>query len=221
MNEHPILEKSQYITDLSSKNPFKIDASNQFTEKDERLVWQQFIDGDDKSLIYIYNKYVDMLYSYGRQFSKNYELIRDCIGELFCDLMDKRSGLSSAQSVKAYLFASLKRRVLKEKKKNEKFLFEEEGFSFSLAESALSISGNLKEQDFALINQKLNELSVNQREAIYLHFYEGMSYAEIADVLKIKVDSVRTLTYRALASLQKQIDPYLSSFYTLLICIVI
>ncbi|XOV91590.1 MAG: RNA polymerase sigma factor [Bacteroidota bacterium] len=211
------MERQRYITDSYTIESLQIDGSGQFSEKDERMVWQQFIEGDNKSLIYIYNKYVDVLYSYGRQHSKNYELIRDCIGELFCDLMDKRSGLSSAQSVKAYLFASLKRRVLKEKRRNGKFLLEEDGFNFTYAEPPLSISGNLKEQDFAIINQKLNLLSVNQREAIYLHFYEGLSYAEIANILKIKIDSVRTLTYRALASLQKHINPYFSSFYALLI----
>ncbi len=209
------MERSRYITDLKGKNHFQVEGANQFSEKDERLVWQQFIEGDNKSLIYIYNKYVDVLYTYGRQFSKNFELIRDCIGELFCDLMDKRSGLSSARSVKAYLFASLKRRILKEKSNNKRFILEEDGFSFTFSESPMSISGHLKEQDLKIINEKLNLLPVNQREALYLHFYEGLSYAEIADILKIKIDSVRTLTYRALASLQKHIDPYFGSFYTL------
>jgi len=195
---------------------FQFEGISQFSEKDERLVWQQFIEGDNKSLIYIYNKYVDVLYTYGRQFSRNFDLIRDCIGELFCDLIHKRSRLSSANSVKAYLFASLKRRILKEKKNNSKFILEEDGFSFTFSESPIQISSNLKEQDLRIINEKLNLLPIGQREALYLHFYEGLSYAEMAEILKIKIDSVRTLTYRALASLQKQIDPYFHTFYTVL-----
>lgn len=211
------MKQAYHITDKKDKNLLKIDGSDQFSEKDERLVWQRFIEGDDQSLIYIYNKYVDVLYGYGKQISKKYELVRDCIQELFCDLIDQRTKLSGARSVKAYLFASLKRRILKEVKREGKLQMEEEGFSFSFAETTLTMSGNLKEKDFAIINQKLNLLSVNQREAIYLHFYEGLSYADISEVLKIKVSSTRILTYRALENLQKHLGPYLSSFYTLII----
>lgn len=202
------------ITDIQSFDKLKVERPGQFSEKDEHLVWEYFLKGDDKSLIYIYRKYADVLYKYGRQFTRRNEFIKDCIQELFCDLIDRRSHLSSTTSIKAYLFASLKRKIIRDVKKEEKFQLGDEGFSFSLAEMPLSISDRLKEKDFSIIHEKLNLLSVNQREAIYLHFYEGLSYDEIAKILNIKVGSARKLTYRALDNLQKYLAPYIGAFYS-------
>ncbi len=207
-------ERSRRI-DLGEHKYLEHQNNKDFSDKDERLVWQQFLEGDDQSLIYIYNKYADLLYNYGKQFSKKFELIKDCIQELFCDLIDNRSSLSSAQSVKAYLFASLKRRILKEAKKEDRYQLEEEGFNFSFSEVPITIPNLSNKLDLYTIHEKLNLLSVNQREAIYLHFYEGLSYTEIAEILKIKVSSARILTYRALDNLQKYFVSYLSSILIL------
>lgn len=199
--------------------PTKLTSSGEdiFSEKDEQLVWERFIKGDDQCLVYIYRAYADVLFRYGRQFTSRYEFIRDSIQELFYELIDKRSNLSSAKSVKAYLFTALKRKIVRDLKKEEKFNLEQEGFLFSLSDTSLSISNNLQERDFALIQKKLNLLPVNQREIILLHFYEGLTYTEIADIMNIKVRSARALTYRALESLQKELSPFKGSLYFLLI----
>lgn len=208
--------KRLQIGEFNDTTHLRFDGRDEFSQRDERLVWQQFLEGDDQCLIYIYNKYVDVLYTYGKQISTKYELIRDCIQELFCDLIDKRNSLSGAQSVKAYLFASLKRRILREMKKNRKYQLEE-GFMFQHTEISLPICSSLKDSDLQVIHEKMNLLSVNQREAIYLHFYEGLAYAEIAEILKIKVRSARILTYRALDSLQRHLGPHMGSFYMLIL----
>ena len=69
-----------------------------------------------------------------------------------------------------------------------------------------------------MIFEKINALPPSQREVIFLYFYQGLGYAEIADIMNVKVATARTLTYRALENLEKELGPYLSSFYALLIC---
>lgn len=208
----------QEIAHSFSTNKLGIDALGKVSDKDEYIVWERFIKGDDQSLIYIYRKYADILYRYGRQFTARTEFIRDCIQELFYDLIDKRSNLSSAHSIKGYLFAALKRRIIRDIKKEEKLQFQEEGFNFSFSETSFSIYHNLDERDYAIIQQKLNMLPVQQREVILLHFYEGLSYTEIAEIMNIKVRSARALTYRALEALQKQLAPHKGALYLLAVC---
>ena len=97
----------------------RTDGSDQFLEKDERQMWERFLQGEDQGLIYLYRKYVEDLFRYGQQFSRRYEFVQDSIQELFCELIDKRKKLSSAKSVKAYLFSSLKRKMLRDIRKEE------------------------------------------------------------------------------------------------------
>ncbi len=189
----------------------EINIASQSSVVDERLIWDRFTKGDDQSLVYIYREYANVLYRYGRQFTTRQEFLKDCIQELFYDLIDKRKGLSQTQSIKGYLFVSLKRKIIRDLKKEEKLILDEDGFNFSLVTDAVSISPGLDERDLSVIQRKLNNLPKNQREVILLHFYEGLSYSEIAEIMNIKVRSARVLTYRALDSLQKELGPHKDS----------
>jgi len=197
------------------------DPNNTLPQQDDFLVWERFIKGDNNSLIYIYNRYADVLFGYGKQFTKDLELLKDCIQILFCDLIHQRSNLSKVKSIKAYLFVSFKRRVLKELKRAKKYQLEEEGFTFDFEDESISISKELQEEDVLIIRDKLNSLPRNQREAIYLYFYEGLGYKEIASILDIKVHSARILTYRALGNLESELKALLSSFYSILLYLAI
>ena len=46
------------------------------------------------------------------------------------------------------------------------------------------------EKDYELLDV-LNRLNVNYRTVIYLHYYEGYSVAEIAEMLKISESNVK------------------------------
>jgi len=210
------LKKSTHISFEEGSNLSPIKNVGGISNQDERLVWQGFIEGDDKSLIYIYSKYVNKLFLYGQQFSNNPDFVQDCIQELFYELIDKRKSLSNARSIKAYLFVSLKRKILRELKKESKSEVID-AFTFSYLELSIPINKNLKEEDYKMIYDKTNQLPPSQREVIFLYFYEGLSYGEIAEVMDIKVATARTLTYRALDNLEKKIGPHLTSLYVLLL----
>jgi len=96
-----------------------------------------------------------------------------------------------------------------------------EARTFDFEDESISISKELQEEDVLIIRDKLNSLPRNQREAIYLYFYEGLGYKEIASILDIKVHSARILTYRALGNLESELKALLSSFYSILLYLAI
>ena len=179
----------------------------------ERDIWNSFLNGNDQSLVFIYEEYFNMLYNYGCQFGCRPELVRDCIQDIFCHLIDKRHNLSSVNSIKAYLLVCLKRRILKRIKKEESIKMQQEGFRISLTERTFSMYHNFDNKEYSIIQKKINELPVNQREVILLYFFEGLTYSEIAEIMGIKIRSARALTYRALDSLEKQLKPIKAELY--------
>ena len=52
------------------------------------------------------------------------------------------------------------------------------------------------------IRGALGALTEDQRQVIILHFFEGLSYSEIAEVMGKQEGAVRTIQYRALKSLR-------------------
>ena len=58
----------------------------------------------------------------------------------------------------------------------------------------------------AILFGAIRNLAENQRTAFTLHKVESMSYAEIAEIMKVSVSSVESLMFRAKQNLQKQLS---------------
>ena len=56
------------------------------------------------------------------------------------------------------------------------------------------------------LSKALGSLSSRQREAIHLKFNSEMTYEEISEILDISVESARTLIYRSIKELRKNIS---------------
>lgn len=56
-----------------------------------------------------------------------------------------------------------------------------------------------------LIKRLMADLTVRQREAVYLFYQEDLDYQEVADILKIKVGGTYKLIYRAVENMREQI----------------
>ena len=58
----------------------------------------------------------------------------------------------------------------------------------------------------AVLFEAIEQLPANQKAAFILHKIEGVSYNEIAEVMKISLSSVESLQFRAKQNLQKLLD---------------
>ena len=63
----------------------------------------------------------------------------------------------------------------------------------------------------AVLQQALDSLPKNQSVAFVLSKYDGLSYKEIADILKTSVPSVESLIHRAKTNLKKKLYKYYKS----------
>jgi DNA-directed RNA polymerase specialized sigma24 family protein len=77
-------------------------------------LWNDFLEGDDKSFALLYTLYINRLLSYGYKICPVRELVHDSVQEVFLDLFLKRGKTHHAISdLKGYLFASLKHSIMK------------------------------------------------------------------------------------------------------------
>ncbi len=182
-----------------------------FSEKSEEKIWQEFKAGHRGAFTYIYQKYVNELFNYGRQFTTNRDLVKDCIQDLFTHIIRKKDSLGHTDSIKAYLFKSFRRRLVKmiSKEKRLGSHYHDKGFEIEVSPELNFIRDQFSKQKSTLLEKHVNSLPVKQKEAILLYFYEGIPYHEIAEVLGMtKTKSARALLYRAIESLSKQLKPY-------------
>ena len=76
---------------------------------------------------------------------------------------------------------------------------------FSLTIEDMMIQDETFESNKMKLQQSLEFLSSRQREAIYLKYYEEMSYEQICDIMDINYQSVRNLISKGIIELRKYI----------------
>ena len=171
-------------------------------------LWNSFRSGNRQALDTIFEKYVRVLYSYGRNMTADQDLISDCIQDIFLELWTKRTRLSTeVNSIKYYLIKAVRRRILRklssarshaEQPIPENYSNEIEfNIEFTLVQA--QVSKELSQQ----LKISVAALSKGQQEAIYLKFYENMTYEEVASVMHTNVKAVYNLIGKAIISLRK------------------
>ncbi|PWW05535.1 RNA polymerase sigma-70 factor (ECF subfamily) [Paenibacillus cellulosilyticus] len=66
----------------------------------------------------------------------------------------------------------------------------------------------LQNERMSMVREAINNLPEKQRSALILREYEQLDYQEIASILGQTVSSVKSLLFRARASVKTQLEPY-------------
>jgi RNA polymerase sigma-70 factor (ECF subfamily) len=145
----------------------------------------------------IYLRYHPILTAYGKTITPDIQLIEDTIQELFLALLQKEATFEFHASLERYLLVSFRNNL--RRKLREKPVIHLE---FDLPDTM--DSSQLPEQEKKLV-KLLEQLPPRQKEVLFLRFYQGKSYSEIADIMGISYQVCRNFSYRALLFLKKNI----------------
>jgi RNA polymerase sigma factor (sigma-70 family) len=182
-------------------------------------MWEQFLHGDDNAYAWLYDFYVRELFRYGMRFSDKGELIKDCIQEVFTSLYRNRQRLPLPDSVKAYLFVSLKYALWRALRKESVYKsLELQMMPFTL-ESTVE-DKFIEGEDRSLLKKRVDDmlasLTPRQQEIIYYRFVQGMSFEEIGKLMCLNTQSAQNLIQRALKNLRDTYGTIPAVFYTIL-----
>lgn len=173
--------------------------------KPDSDLWNEFISGSDEAFHLIYNTHIQSLNKFGLHFTTDEYLVQDCIQDLFIDLHKYRSKLMKTNNIKLYLFVSLKRKIIRAKGKEEKYVkITNENISFIYPLTNDDDTENeVQGKRVELLEKAMNELNNRQREAVYLRYVSELTYEELAEVLQVNYQSARNLIYRSMEKLRE------------------
>lgn len=177
----------------------------------ETVMWGRFKEGDKKAFEQIYNTHFSSLYNYGFRFCGSSPQAKDAVHQLFVKLWDHKENLSTPVSIRHYLIKSLRNILLdhyKSDSRNKALDAVVTNFSEQPSEFLL-IQENISLEQHRYLSQALAKLTKRQREAIYLKFFENLSYDEISSTMSLTVSSVYNLISKAIEVLRKN-TPYVN-----------
>jgi RNA polymerase sigma factor (sigma-70 family) len=173
---------------------------------DDQQLWLQLKKGDEQALKFIYDEHIDNLGNYARKFSSDSALIEDAIHDLFVLIWNKRETLGMTDSIIKYLCVSLRRDLIRRIQKEQQDVSFDNGleykYDFQLTQEDIMVAAEQSTEHSKKLAQGMENLSSRQKEAIYLKFYEEMSYDEICEVMGINYQSVRNLISKGLLELR-------------------
>lgn len=172
------------------------------------VLWTKLKDGDVRAMGDLYDIYVDELFAYGMQFSSDKSQVMDAIHDLFLNLYKYRKTIAVTDNVTYYLFGSLKNNILKIENKSRTFIPHKQEQELKLSE--ISIEDRICAEEFEndrayKLAKAITKLSKRQRKALSLRFTQERSYEEVAAIMKVSVATSRTIIYRAIKTLRKQL----------------
>lgn len=197
-----------------------MDIFTQLSQQPEVEIWRRYKNGDGLAFSYMYQQYTKILYIYGMKITPDKEIVKDCIQDLFVELWLYRSTVAQTDSIKYYLFKSLRRKIVSRiSNENQLTSVDEQIHPQKLGVTTSYELDLIAEQTIQerrdKINLSMNCLTKRQKEAIFLKFYNELSYDEIASIMSLSRQAVYNLIFKALKELKKHL--LLETFILLLL----
>lgn len=186
-------------------------------------LWIAFKKGRTDAFDAIYRNYIQILYNYGRKFTNDSDLVRDCIHNLFLELWNHRQSLSDVYAVKPYLFKGLRRKLMRALSQANAMqdLSHDDAFAISSSYETQHLHDQVEEDRKHHLLGIINKLSKRQREAIFLKYYENLSYEEVAAVMDISINTVYNLLSLAIRKLREQVSKVSFTIIIILCCLML
>jgi RNA polymerase sigma-70 factor (ECF subfamily) len=165
--------------------------------------------GDDRALAAVYDAHADLVFGLARRVTRDEQLARDVTQEVFAHLWQAPSRVDLTRgSLRSYLAVLAHRRAVDEVRRSERrtrleaavpAAGEQEGPEPGVVET---LTGSWRAQRLAAA---LAELPADQRAAVELAYYDGLTYAQVARVLGIPEGTAKSRLRLALSRLRTRL----------------
>ena len=186
---------------------------------DDLTLWSNLKLGDEKAFSQLFEKYYFHLVQYGNSFSTHQDKVKDCVQDVFTDIWIYRNTLNESVLVKAYLFASVRKRISRLQERDRIFskstTVDAIEFLFDFSIEHQLIADETTSSKVSNLNKLVNDLPARQKEALYLRYHEGLGVEEIAETLEVNYQSASNLLYRAVLNIRKEWKQNIVLFFLL------
>ncbi|NER13794.1 sigma-70 family RNA polymerase sigma factor [Leptobacterium flavescens] len=176
----------------------------------EKILWLSFKNGDKNAFKSMFCIYYPELFHYGSKLCGHKALTEDTLQDFFIYLHDNRQKLGELDSIRAYLFASFRRRLFKEMGKAvpsvEYNKLNTEMMEMQFSPEELAIQKEFHHIRKEKLSEILNTLSKREKEVIYLRYYCQIDIKDITEIMDINYQSVINTLQKAFKKLRSDIE---------------
>jgi RNA polymerase sigma-70 factor (ECF subfamily) len=169
---------------------------------DEQLVLE-FQQGSRGAFAELFERYREPVYGFFRRRLENPGRAEELAQECFLALLQNVRRYEPRASFRSYLYGIATHLVSAERRKAGREIAENE----QLDDRATEENARESRDAGIWVHQALKHMGTDEREILMLREYEQLSYEEIAGLMRLPVNTVRSRLFRARMALKNQLMP--------------
>ena len=181
------------------------DNRNNGTDQTGLEYWERIRQGDNTAFSQIFQKYYQALYQFAGRFVKDAQTAENIVQDVFVKLWTNRENCLITSSLKSYLYAATRNTALNFLSREKKQLSTEDLMSDRQDTTANPEEQIIKNEMIDGVHKAIEKLPEKCRYVYLMKRYDDLKYHEIAEILDISINTVKTQMKRALKSLLKNL----------------
>jgi len=180
---------------------------------DESVVVERIRTGNVDAFRQLFDAYSVQLLDFAFKYVRNPEIAEDVVQDIFVNVWTNRSRLNPSLSIRAYLYKAVLNGTFKIIR-HEKVVSKSREDITAGHDNVKTPFENLHAHETrTAVQTAIQNLPEKCREVFILNRFDDMSYSEIAGLLDISVNTVKTQMSRAFKSIRAELTGFLSFLF--------
>lgn len=170
------------------------------------ILYRRYLDGDDEAMVELIRVHKDGLILYLNGITCNLSLAEELMEDTFFKLAAKRPRFSGKSSFKTWLYTIGRNAALDCLRKRSRISDTPLEDRYDISDERNIEQDYLREEQKISLHRAMEALSSEYRQVLYLTFFEELSNAEAATVMKKSRRQIENLLYRAKLALRSKLE---------------
>ncbi len=156
--------------------------------------------GVEDAMNTLYYRYREWVYWLAFRLCGNKEDAQEILQEVFIYFINKFPGFELRSTLKTFLYPVVKNTTISIIRKKRKIISLEDSIVQSIPDESIDWDTEIRK-----LSEYMEDFSKEDKELVFLRYYDELQLAEIAEVFKVPVGTVKSRLNRLLARLREKI----------------
>ncbi len=171
--------------------------------------------GDAEAFSSLFRKYYESLYQFARRLVKDPQSAENVVQDVFVRIWLTRQECNIHSSVKSYLYTAVKNHSLNYLKREKTRIRVSEETNYQGHFNQTPEQELIEKENYEAVHREIEKLPEKCRQIYLMKRYDNLTYAEIAEILQISINTVKTQMKRAIKTLHKNLSYLVTSSFFL------
>jgi len=202
---------------IKSKFPDQKKNKTLNSDSDDLTDIEKIRRGEVEAFTVLFRKYYEPLYQFAGYFVDDPQTAENIVQDVFVKIWTNREKLFIQSSPRSYLYKAVKNHAFNFLRREKSMVSTSELSEYRDQQYKSPEDELINKEFYEAVHQSIEKLPPKCRQIYVMKRYDNLSYTEIAEILGISINTVKTQMKRAIKYLRKQLANFTSVLFAMII----